>query len=414
MFILFLTLSTLAQAHTPAPIQPQEKTLSAVEIKRALCPFSAKRAKGALAHESLEHGGLEDLRRSLNEQLRQYGKCQGMEEIAPQNYELIYPEVRVPLEVIYGPEGKIRTYFFGMPRHANDSPSKLKAELRKLSYRFSFLAVEENGKELIEHEAASALNVSRSNQIFILAEAATQLKEGKIKRSDSLALARARAVQTMGTIFSWRDGTLVTIDSLLNLMIAERDLAAADLLLEALGQKNLARLGKELSPFLSYREFFLLTDLDRKSLDSPKKVEAQRAALDSKPLPEIYRLDRLDLIPVLGWFASPREICKAALSVKEDLIDLNAALAKEYANVQPKKILKFGIVQTRDSGISQVTAVYKTASSPWTCLAITANHKDEIEEGTFSGLYARLLNLALQSQAAASKPPSSPADEAAE
>ncbi len=387
LLTLFLSLSAFAA-----------KELSVSEVKGIFCPFSSSRAKKALDAESLEHGGLEEIKRSLGEQIKLYGKCLGLKELEQHSYELSYQGVAIPLDLTYGEAGKIRAFFFGMPRHADDSPAKIAGESGKLPYTTAYLFMDENGREFLSRNADRPLNVSRSSQVFLLAAAQKAIREGELRLSDTATLRSARAVRAMGAIHGWRNGTLLTVDTLLNLMMGERDMAAADLLLEKVGRDAPASFGARLSPFLSHREFFLLAESEKSELSSPKKIRSKLAELEEKPLPELYRLDRLDLVPVLGWFASAREICRAALGVKEEVTELNARLSGEYSAVQPKSIERFGLVQTRDSGVSQVTAVLKAKGQPWACLAITANHGDEIEEGFFSGIYSRILNLGLELQ----------------
>jgi len=390
----FVLLSLLLSISSPASEAP--KTLPLAKVKGIFCPFSAARAKAAFDHEYLHHGGLEDLKKILAGNTRQFGKCLGLREATAGSYLLDYKEVSVPLELVLGDGDKIRNNFFGMPVHQNDSLAKIEAELKKEPYSVSFFVDTEEEKELLSRDADRALSISRANQIFLLQATQHAVKEGKLKLSDLVPLRSDQAVKTMGSIHAWRDGTLLSIDSLLNLMVAERDVAASDLLLSRLDSTTFTRLGKSLSPFPSFREYFLLAELDQSELKNRKHIATLLPGLKQKPLPLEYRLDRVDLVSTLGWFASAREVCRSALAVKDDIVSLNARLSAEYLSVHPKSIEKFGLIQTRDSGVSQVVAVFKAAHSPWACLALTANHTEEIEEGFFSSLYSRLMNLALE------------------
>jgi hypothetical protein len=117
--------------------------------------------------------------------------------------------------------------------------------------------------------------------------------------------------------------------------------------------------------------------------------------LADKTAPVEPQADRADLVKALGWFATPKELCDSALAVKDEIVARNRRLSDEYRAVQPKNVEAFGVIQTRDTGISQLTQVYKLAGqNEWRCLAITANHGDEVEEGFFSSIAARLSRLA--------------------
>ncbi len=373
-FLLALLLSTPAAALTPA------------QVKGVFCPFHEKRAAKQFDHDYQEHGALLEIRRALQEYTKQEGKCLGVRATEEDSFELDFKGLSVPLDLKVGADGKIKAAFFGPPLYKNDSLEKVLADLKREPFVSSFFAGTADGKELFARDADKPLSISRANQIFV----ARAVRESKLKLSDLVTLDGPLLVRTFGQLHTWKIGTLLTVDTLLNFLIGEKDLTASDLLLSRLDRGKFRQFGKSLEPFPSFREYFQLALLPKNEL---KEIGKLLPSLGAKPEPAEYRMDRLDLVGTLGWFASAREICASALLVKDDILERNARLNEEYQSVQPKEIERFGIVQSRDPGISQVTAVFKTKTGPWTCLALTANHKDEIEENSFSSIQLRLMNL---------------------
>ncbi|HEY8280782.1 MAG TPA: serine hydrolase [Bdellovibrionota bacterium] len=374
-------------------------SLETAQIKAIYCPPGGKvddKYSKYFDHEYLEHGGFEELRQILQDQNRQFGKCLELKSISSTEFELEYKEASVPLDLVHESGKKIKGNFFGMPRIRNDSLKKLEEDLKREPYAVSFYAGLEDGKELFSRNADKPMSISRANQIFLLRAVQDGVASGKLKLSDLVSLDTERAVRTMGIIHYWKDGTQISLDSLLNLMVTEKDLSASDLILSRMEKGAFKGYSKGLDSFPSFREYFILAARDKEKIGSRAQAAKLISGLKNEPLPELYRTDRLELVDTLGWFASARDLCASALSVKDDILVRNARLSKEYQSVQSKQIEKYGIVQTRDSGISQVTVVFKLVSSPkWGCISVTANHSDEIEEALFSTLDSRLLNLVL-------------------
>jgi hypothetical protein len=380
LITLFLLISPLAHA-ADFPVS---------RLKQLLCPYSAAMAKKTLIHELLEHGGLEEMRAALEEKTHQFGPCREVQALGGTNFELHYRDAIVPLEVIS--EGqKVRSFYLGMPEMRDDTAAKVITALKKEPYQTAFYAGTESGHELLSYQPDLVLSISRSNQIFLL----RATRDAALAPSEALPLEEKSLIRSFGILQFWKIGTLLTVDSLLQLLVSEKDLTASDLLLARLGPSKVAKYGKSLAPFLSFREYFLLSALPREKLKDRNAVSTQLAALGNQLAPAPGPAEHPELLSVLGWFASPRELCESALAVKEELVARNRRLNSEYQAVQPKNVEVFGIVQTRDTGISQLTQVYKLhGQSEWRCLALTANHHDEIEEGFFSSITARLSRLA--------------------
>lgn len=377
---LLLLLSVLAHA----------ADFPAANLKQILCPFNQAAARKSVDAELQEHGGLDELRAALDEQKRQFGPCREVKALGGTNYELRYQEATVPLEVI-SRGAKINSFYLGMPAMRDDTLAKVVAAVKKEPYQTAFYAGTDGGKELLAYQADLPLSISRSNQVFVLRAA----RDAKVRASDTVALEEKSLIRSFGILQFWKPGTLLTVDSLLQLMVSEKDLTASDLLLAKLGPGNVAQYGKALAPFLSYREYFLLSTLPKEKLKDRAAVAAQLLSLGPEKAPVEPQTDHPELLKVLGWFASPKELCDSALAAKDEIVARNRRLNDEYRAVQPKNVEAFGVIQTRDTGISQVTQVYKLAGhDEWRCLALTANHNDEVEEGFFSSIAARLSRLA--------------------
>ncbi|MGZ3650137.1 MAG: serine hydrolase [Bdellovibrionota bacterium] len=361
------------------------------KLKSMLCPFNAAVAKKNVDSEILEHGGLDELRAALDEQKRQFGPCKGIRHLSGQEFEVEYKEAAVPLEIVTDGK-KVNSFYLGMPEMRNDSLEKVIASVKHEPYQTSFYLGTDAGKPLAAFDADRPLSISRSNQIFVLRAA----RENKLKLSELIPLDEKLYLHSYGILHFWKPGTLLTVDSLLHMMVSEKDLTASDTLLAHLGPDAPARYGKSLAPFLSFREYFQLSSLPKEKLKDRAAVAALLPSLAQGAAPARLNADRPDLVGVLGWFASAKELCDSALAVKDDILGRNARLNEEYRAVQPKNVAQFGVVQARDSGVSQLTEIYQLAGAKeWRCLSLTVNHSDEVEEGYFSTIAARLTRLSL-------------------
>jgi hypothetical protein len=165
------------------PLFASAADIPAAKLKKLLCPFDAAAVKKSVNQELLEHGGLEELKAALDEQKRQFGACTEVKALGGTNFDLVYKEASVPLEVI-GTPAKFDSFYLGMPSMRDDSLAKVVTAVKKAPYEVAFYAGTEGGKEILSYRADLPLSISRSNQVFLLRAA----RDGKVRGSDIVSL----------------------------------------------------------------------------------------------------------------------------------------------------------------------------------------------------------------------------------
>ena len=202
-----------------------------------------------------------------------------------------------------------------------------------------------------------------------------------------------------GRLQDWPDGSPLTAHTLALLMISESDNTASDLLISAVGRRNiesrLPALGHSaparLTPFLKTSELFRLrsdTGAAVKYLNLPARekydflaaLETPLAAETVKRSP--FGVDRLE------WPASPEDVCAllryfaaGGSDAALDIMGLNKGLdippAFSYA----------GYKGGSEPGVLSMAWLLRRGEADWYCLAASWNSdKEDLDEKKFAGL----------------------------
>lgn len=384
--ILFLVL-----ASSPAFAASRAQQLAA-----AFCPFQPKAAKALIDHSLLHDTPLAAVADEFREKEKVYGGCRGVREQPDGKFEFRYAEALYSFAVDWSSGGKVLAFEAGRPQILNDSYAKVAASAEKL-FPGSSLYVEKADAQLFGHNQQKAMNVSHSAQLFLLAALEDQFQAKELRAEQVVRLSPRVKATALGALHYWREGSAVTLDALKNMVIAEGDQTAADLLLEALGAEVVERQGQSLEPFLSHREFAQL-------MSEKLKVPAKRSELKgllSSLRGSTEKVESFDQhakrVGTVGWFASTQELCGAFRKLREEPAFQSAALVR-YEKEQ--HAISGGDLALKDvtaNGVRQVTAVYRKGSGqPWYCYSLTSNHLDLISESQFDDLRHRILRLILR------------------
>lgn len=388
LFVPFLILA-LAGEHAGASTRAQQ-------LAAAFCPFQIKPAKALIDHSLLHDTPLAAIGDEFKERERVYGGCRSVMEKPDGKFEFRYAEALYQLGVDWSAQGKVLSFEAGRPQILNDSFEKIAASAEKL-FPGSSLYVEKADVQLYGHNHLKVLNVSHSAQLFLLAALEDQFV-AKRARPDQVVRLSARVKATgLGALHYWREGSAVTLDALKNMVIAEGDQTAADLLLETLGSDQVERQAGSLEPYLSHREFALL--MNEKMKVPPKRSE-HRGFLASlrEGTEKVESFDQhAKRVGNVGWFASTQELCAAFRKLRAEPAFLSAAGVRYERELHSISGGDLALKDVTANGVRQVTAVYrKGPGSPWHCFSVTSNHADLISETQFDDLKHRIFRLILK------------------
>ncbi len=369
--------------------KPRDQQLAA-----AFCPFEARAAKALIDHSLLHDTPLASIGDEFRNRDATYGRCLSVKQNGGK-FVFTHEEATFEYEVDFDGNGKVLSFEAGRPHIINDSFAKAAASAEKLFPGIS-IQVSSNNVAEFGHNAQKPLNISSSSQLFLLSALIKEVKARRLYLDQVVRLSPKVKSSALGLLHYWKEDTAVTLDALKNMMIADGDQTAADLLLEALGKPALEREGKTLAPFLSNREFSLLMG---KSADIPVKraeFSAYLARIDDGRM-RVPSTDQHTLkVGLVGWFASTEELCQAAYELRGETALFETAMSvheKEQLGVTWKNVASKDVFA---NGVRQTTMLLrKNEESPWVCLALTSNKAQNFDEQRFDDLKYRILKIIL-------------------
>lgn len=375
MILLFALLGlVVAQAASPVPA--------------ALCPFQKSRAEKLFSHEIQHQMGIDGVEEIFREKAAAYGACRKLVRGRKNQWLMHTPQGVLPLELQWK-KGKISDFFFAPAKLNGDTLELIGAFGAKSFPRFS-LYFSRDGVKVFAVHPDIPLNVSRSAQLFLLRALRRQIDAGKKSLGEVERL--GSTAYSFGPLQQWPSGTQLTLDALRGFALIERDTAASDLLLRAVGRERVEAEGAHLKPFLSFREVHQImahakpvelaegADL----IDLAKKASARGPEPEGIPGNAAFARH-------LGWFATTEELCRVIGEMSDDAM-LRRTMVSEGAKMAFGKDWQDVIsVQAREAGVAQSTLWLRGSDGKQYCLAITANGEREIPETTFYDLNQRIL-----------------------
>lgn len=301
---------------------------------------------------------------------------------------------------------------------ADDSLERVATELAALPGRTGFLVAQIDGKAIHPLAAAHAdeqFATGSTFKLYILDELAAQIAAGERRWNDVVPLTHL-SFSSVATA-NWPENTPVTVQTLANWMISVSDNGAADTLIHLLGRERIeARMRaaghSEPSrniPFLTTIEAFALKGNNFADLrDAFVKGDdaKQRTLLESNA----YRLilPNVDgvsfgagprFIDTLEWFASPNDIARALIDIRDSKsAEVLAAMAinNGVGPVTKEPWTYLGYKGGSENGVLSMSLLgQRKSDGKW--FVVTASWNDpshNVDEANFVMLITRLLALA--------------------
>jgi len=324
----------------------------------------------------------------------------------------------VALEVGQGADARVtglRLIGFEM---ADDSFDKVAAEIAALPGSSGFLVAELDGqaiKPLASANADRQFAIGSTFKLYILDELAAQVAAGQRRWSDVVPLSHA-SFSSAGTA-NWPKDTQVTLQTLANWMISVSDNGATDTLIHLLGREKIeARMrGTGHSapshniPFLTTVEAFALKGnnfASERAAFIAGDDKAQRALIAANQ-------DRLTLANVDGvsfsggprfidsleWFASPNDIGRALIDLRERNSDAAMAAMAINNGVGPGASAGWSYLGYKggsELGVLSMSLLgQRKADGKWFVVTASWNNPEAaVSTETMVGLVTRLLVLA--------------------
>jgi hypothetical protein len=314
------------------------------------------------------------------------------------SYDLLFTRGKAPCKIQLDEQGLVTGFWLGPFEMFDDSLRVLRGEFQKLAGSGTVaVSIRRHGTEpVFDLNEGHPLAVGSTGKLYILQAWHNALDAGTLRREDVIPLQRERMTLPSGILQEWAPGTLITLDTLAQLMISLSDNTATDHLLHHVGRTAVESCAPaRMRPFLAIREMFVLKH-------GPK--EPREAYLAGDELVRRQILEHLatttaslrDLSPVpkhndtLEWHATTAELCALVHQLRtEPAMWINPGLTDK------SRWHLVGYKGGSEAGVLNYTLVLqKAAASPTYCLSATINHPTtDVPTKPFTELVTRLISL---------------------
>ncbi|WP_432770220.1 MAG: serine hydrolase [Sphingopyxis sp.] len=357
--------------------------------------------------------------------LAQYGQPVAVEKATSADGRLGTVQLRfekgvgtIALEVAAAPGDKVAGLRFTGFTMADDSFTKVAAELAALPGTTGFLVAELEGDAVRPLAAANAdrqLAIGSTFKLYVLDELAAQVAAGQRQWSDVVPLSHA-SFSSAGTA-NWPKDMPVTLQTLANWMISVSDNGATDTLIHLLGRQNIEarmqRAGHSAPsrniPFLTTVEAFALKGNNFNDL-RPVFIKGDDAAQrrlieDNQSRLTLANVDGVSFsggprfIDDLEWFASPNDIARAMVDLRARQSEPAMAAMAINNGLGPSAAADWtylGYKGGSELGVLSMSLLgQRKSDGKWFVVTASWNNPDAaVATETMVGLVTRLLALA--------------------
>ncbi|MDD5091400.1 MAG: serine hydrolase [Candidatus Wallbacteria bacterium] len=317
--------------------------------------------------------------------------------VTDEGYEIYFEKGHCPAKIVVGSEKLITGLWFGSWNIEGDSWDKIAADFADLPGVVS-VAVTRDGELLVSINPGLPMAVGSAFKLYVLKALIGMMDMATLQMNDVISLKEEWISLPSGILQDWPAGSLLTVQSMANLMISISDNTATDALIHSAGRETVEAVAPErMKPFLTTKEMFELkwgvsdevrerfvaADLSgkRRILESLRSFDKNRIRFSPSP----------KCVQSIEWLATTGELCRVIYELRENsAIRINPGLADK------KKWHLIGYKGGSEGGVLNYTHVLqKTPSSPVYCISATINDiEKEVADKDFTALTGRLIGLA--------------------
>jgi hypothetical protein len=324
------------------------------------------------------------------------------------NIEIGYEQARVRMALTIEPQDahRIIGLLITSTTQRDDGPARILADFAALPGQSSVLVarLDQLAAPVLELNPTKPLAIGSSFKLWILAEAAAQVKAGKRKWSDVISLGAPSLPS--GISQDWPRATPMTLQGLATLMISISDNTATDTLLLALGRTAVGRHAPQTPaalPVLSTLEAFALKmksneDLrlrwENGNLDARQKLlEAEGKRLTRASVIAAALVDAPAHIATVEWFASPSDMARTMDELRKQNDPQALAIlsiAKGLLVDDARQFAYIGYKGGSESGVIAMNFLVKNKRGEWYAICGAWNDPAaQVDRARFSTLMAR-------------------------
>ncbi len=297
----------------------------------------------------------------------------------------------IPAQISLTDDGKISGLLFGSPIPKVTSLEDAIAPFKKLPGKVSLIVLEGKTTRASLNPTLS-LGVGSAFKLAVLSTLKTQIAQKKLTWETIVPLQANYKSLPSGTLQTWPDSTVLTVQTLAALMISQSDNTATDHLIQRVGRENIEAIAPQNKPFLMTRELFQLKAASNTaSLERYRKgtIDQKRSILKelaNQPLPKVSDLSTEPKALDMEWFFTPEQLCQLMNNVSElPLMSINPGIARS------QDWQKIAFKGGSEPGVLNLTTSVTAKNGKQYCIAATWNSDRPVDEAKFTTLYAGLL-----------------------
>jgi Beta-lactamase enzyme family len=382
LVVLSLTVAAVnsAAADTPpAPAQSIERLFRAESFDQ-----------GWFAPELLSKASADTLRRAVRQLVDNNGAFEGVARRG-EEYLVELERALVPTVVGFDAEGRMTTLFFKRPIPRFGNVDDAKSAFTALPGKVALLVMQGN-HSLMAFNDDQPLAVGSAFKLSVLAGVVDTVADGKLAWTDAKTLQDNWRALPTGILQDWPADSVLTVQTLSELMISLSDNTAADALMSLIGRERVEAIAPHNVPFLTAREYFILRaypnqELRKEYLAAPEpKRRALLTTVDALPLPSPAAFSS-GVIPDIEWYFSTREVCGLIERVHGlPAFRINPGLAI------PAEWRETAFKGGGDKGVLNLTTRVETQDGRSYCAAATWNDEKLLDDERMMTAYTALLD----------------------
>jgi beta-lactamase class A len=372
---------------TTGPIMTQISPTSALE--RA---FKTTPAQDWFTPQFLAAVPVEQIRAIITQLSQDLGTFQSIQPEG-EGFAIQFSGGMLPAQISLTDDGKISGLLFGTPIPKVTSLEDAIAPFKKLPGKVSLIVLEGKTTRVSLNPTLSP-GVGSAFKLAVLSTLRTQIAQKKLTWETIVPLQSNHKSLPSGTLQTWPEGTVLTVQTLAALMISQSDNTATDHLIQLVGRENIEAIAPKNKPFLMTRELFQLkSNSNTAILERYRKgtIDQKRLILKelaNQPLPKLSDLSTEPKALDVEWFFTPEQLCQLINNVSDlPLMSINPGVARS------QDWQKIAFKGGSEPGVLNLTTSVTAKNGKRYCIAATWNSDRSVDEAKFMTPYSGLLQL---------------------
>lgn len=337
----------------------------------------------------LQHISVSNVQKILS-QIRSTAGAPVKVEEAGERYLVKTSTHEIPAAIVFDANDKIAGLHFQAAVKAGQTIPDILKEIQELKGDAAYL-VTQGDATLHTHNADIPMAVGSAFKLAILAELAEKIARGEADWADTVTLKASQISAPTGILQTLPTGSPLTLHTLAAFMISISDNTATDTLLDFVGRDAVAaKLGTDF--VLKTRELFILEANDqlRQRYLSANKEEKSKLIdeMATHPVPNPGEWQTRPYVEGVEFYSSLQTLCALIAKVsKLDIMSINPGFIK------PEDGQRVAYKGGSEVGVLNLTTEFTDKDGVRSCIAMTLNAREALDETKAQSLYASLTRL---------------------